>query len=479
VVKQPIEFGHKLALEDIAQSQPIRKFGQIIGFASQDIRCGEWVHVHNVSLGDLKLDYSIGSDVPAAPAPVEPRTFQGYRRATGRAATRNYVALISTVNCSATASKYVAQSIDPCILEKYENVDGIVPLVHKGGCAFEYDGFDHRQLARTLAGFANHPNIGAYLILGLGCETSQASFLTDNYNLVQLDIPGETPETLPLVMNIQEEGGVARTVDRALGVLNELLPEANRVQREPIPVSELIVANECGGSDANSGITANPAVGVASDRLVAHGATTMLAETPEIFGAELMLLRRAVTSEVAEKLIERIRWWEDYARKFGVEIDNNPSVGNKKGGLTTIYEKSLGAIAKGGSTALQAVYEYAEPVTESGLVVMDTPGFDPASVTGMVAGGANVVVFTTGRGSCFGCKPVPTIKVASNTPMYERMEADMDINAGRILDGSSVAEVGEEILEKIISVASGEPTKSEAQGIGDEEFCPWVSGPVL
>jgi altronate hydrolase len=261
--------------------------------------------------------------------------------------------------------------------------------------------------------------------------------------------------------------------------LNELLPEANRVQREPIPVSELIVANECGGSDANSGITANPAVGVASDRLVAHGATTMLAETPEIFGAEHMLTRRAVTPEIGEKLIDRIRWWEDYAHKFGVEIDNNPSVGNKKGGLTTIYEKSLGAIAKGGSTALKAVYEYAEPVKESGLVVMDTPGFDPASVTGMVAGGANIVVFTTGRGSCFGCKPVPTIKVASNTPMYERMEADMDINAGRILDGASVAEVGEEILEKIISVASGAQTKSEAQGIGDEEFCPWVSGPVL
>ncbi|MEO1998273.1 MAG: altronate dehydratase family protein [Planctomycetaceae bacterium] len=479
VVRQTIEFGHKLALEDLPESQPVRKFGQVIGFASQDIRRGDWVHVHNVCLGQLKLDYSFGSDVPAAPAPVPHRTFQGYRRVTGRAATRNYVAVISTVNCSATASKYVAQGIDPRILEKYENVDGIVPLVHKGGCAFAYDGFDHRQLARTLAGFANHPNIGAYLILGLGCETSQAGFLTDSYNLVQLDVPGESAEPLPLVMNIQEEGGVARTVDRAIGVLNELLPEANRVQREPIPVAELIVANECGGSDANSGITANPAVGVASDRLVAHGATTMLAETPEIYGAEHMLTRRAVTPEVGEKLIDRIRWWEDYAHKFGVEIDNNPSVGNKKGGLTTIYEKSLGAIAKGGSTALKAVYEYAEPVTESGLVVMDTPGFDPASVTGMVAGGANIVVFTTGRGSCFGCKPVPTIKVASNTPMYERMEADMDINAGRILDGASVAEVGEEILEKIISVASGAQTKSEAQGIGDEEFCPWVSGPVL
>ena len=343
----------------------------------------------------------------------------------------------------------------------------------------QYDGDDHRQLARTLAGFAKHPNIGAYLVLGLGCETAQGSFLVDNHRLVQLDVPGQETEPLPLIMNIQDYGGVAKTVRRATEVLKDLLPEANRVERVPIPVSELILGTECGGSDGNSGVTANPAVGVASDLLVAHGGTTILGETPEIYGGEHILTRRAKTREIGAKLIERIAWWKQYAAMFGVEIDNNPSIGNKKGGLTTIYEKSLGAIAKGGSTALKAVYQYAEAVTERGFVIMDTPGFDAASVTGFVAGGANIVVFTTGRGSCFGCKPVPTIKIASNTPMYERIIDDMDINAGRILDGASVQEVGKEIFEKIISVANGEKTKSEKQGIGEEEFCPWSIGPVL
>lgn len=296
---------------------------------------------------------------------------------------------------------------------------------------------------------------------------------------MQLDIGQPKDEKLPVMMNIQEQGGVAKTVDYAIGVLKELLPQANDVTRTAVPVSEIILGTECGGSDGNSGVTANPAVGYTSDLLVAMGATSILAEVPEMFGAEHMLVRRAVSEQVGKKLIERIHWWEDYARMFGVQIDNNPSVGNKKGGLTTIYEKSLGAVAKGGTTALRAVYEYAEKVTEKGFVIMDTPGFDPASVTGMIAGGANMIVFTTGRGSCFGCKPVPTIKIATNTPMYNKMQDDMDINAGRILDGATVEEVGEEILEKIISVAGGEKTKSEAQGIGDEEFCPWVSGPVL
>jgi altronate hydrolase len=343
----------------------------------------------------------------------------------------------------------------------------------------QYWGEDHQQLSRTLAGFARHPNIGAYLVLGLGCETGQASFLANNYGLTQLQVPGREDQPLPLILNIQDVGGVAKTVDRAVGILKEMLPEANRVERVPIPVSEIILGTNCGGSDGYSGATANPALGFASDLLVAHGGTTILAETPEIHGGEHLLTRRAVSRSVGEKLVERIEWWRHYTGMFGVQIDNNPSVGNKQGGLTTIYEKSLGAIAKAGTTALREVYRYAEPVTEKGLVVMDTPGFDPASVTGLIAGGANMVVFTTGRGSCFGCKPVPSIKVATNTPMYERMIDDMDINAGRIIDGASLEEVGREIFEKIIAVAGGEPTKSESQGIGDEEFCPWSIGPVL
>ncbi len=474
-----IELGHKVASRSICSGEPIRKYGQVIGFAIEPIQPGEWVHVHNVEPGNLDLDYAFSADIPASPDPVTGRTFRGYRRSDGRVGTRNYLGIVSTVNCSATASKYVARAFDEGLLEDFPNIDGVVPLVHQGGCAMKFGGDDHQQLARTLAGFARHPNIGGYLVLGLGCETGQGSFLVDNHGLVQLEVPGASSEPIPLVMNIQDEGGLRKTVDRAVGVLKEMLPEINAVERTEIPVSELILGTECGGSDGNSGVTANPAVGVASDLLVAAGATSILGETPEIYGGEHLLTRRASSPEVGRKLVALIDWWKDYAGKFGAEINNNPSVGNKTGGLTTIYEKSLGAIAKGGSTALQEVYRYAEPVTAKGLVVMDTPGFDPASITGMVAGGANVLVFTTGRGSCFGCKPVPCIKISSNSPMFDRMSDDMDINAGRILEGASVEEVGEEIFDEIVEVASGKPTKSEAQGIGEEEFCPWAIGPVL
>jgi altronate hydrolase len=477
--REAIGIGHKVAIRPIPAGAPVRKFGQVIGFADQDIAPGEWVHTHNVTLGDLELDYAFASETPPDPTPIANRTFPGYRRSDGHAATRNYIGIVSMVNCSATASKYVAARFDDAMLADYPNIDGVIPLVHRGGCAIEYGGEDHLQLNRVLAGFATHPNIAAYVILGLGCETAQGSFLANEHGLVQLDLPGAGQQALPLVVNIQDEGGIAKTVVRVVSVLKDMLPEVNRVERVPIPVSELILGTECGGSDGNSGVTANPAVGIATDLLVAHGGTSILGETPEIYGAEHMLTRRAINREVGEKLIERIRWWEEYTGKFGVQINNNPSVGNKQGGLTTIYEKSLGAIAKGGSTALKQVYRYAEAVTEKGFVIMDTPGFDSASVTGMIAGGANVVVFTTGRGSCFGCKPVPTIKIASNTPMYERMIDDMDINAGSVLDGVSVEAVGEEILEKIIAVAGGEKTKSEVQGIGEEEFTPWSIGPVL
>ncbi|MDX1970454.1 MAG: altronate dehydratase family protein [Planctomycetaceae bacterium] len=475
---EAIDMGHKVAIRPIESGGKIRKFGQTIGYARTAIPVGSWVHTHNVDAGELSLDYAFCSEIPDPPTPITGRTFQGYRRADGRAATRNYIGIISTVNCSATTSKYVAQNFDRAILEQFPNVDGVIPLVHKGGCAMQYGGEDHQQLVRTLAGFARHPNIAAYVVIGLGCETSQASFLMENGGLVQLG-GVEAPESLrPLVMNIQDQGGVAKTVARMTGALKEMLPEVNKARREPIPVSEIILGVECGGSDGNSGVTANPALGYCSDLLVAHGGTSCLSETPEIYGGEHLLTRRAVRPEVGEALVERIRWWIDYTALFGQRIDINPSVGNKKGGLTTIYEKSLGAIAKGGTTALTAVYKYSEQIREKGLVIMDTPGYDPASVTGIVAGGCNVVCFTTGRGSCFGCKPVPSIKIATNTPMYERMIDDMDINAGTILEGATIEEVGREIFEDVIAVASGKPTKSEAQGIGDEEFHPWTWGPI-
>ncbi|MDP1796035.1 MAG: altronate dehydratase family protein [Planctomycetaceae bacterium] len=475
---ETIEMGHKVALRPIAKGQPIRKFGQTIGYATKDIPAGGWIHTHNVEAGMLSLDYAFCSEIPAPPTPITGRTFQGYRRHDGRAATRNYIGIVSTVNCSAHTSKLVAQKFNAELLEAFPNVDGVVPLTHKGGCAMQYGGKDHQQLTRTLAGFAKHPNIGAYIVIGLGCETAQASFLMDNGGLVQLNEKKDVFGNGPLVMNIQEQGGVAKTVARATDMIREMLPEANKAQRVPIPVSEIILGVECGGSDGNSGTTANPALGYCSDLLVAHGGTSVLSETPEIYGGEHLLTRRAINRQVADKLLERIKWWVDYTAMFGERIDINPSVGNKKGGLTTIYEKSLGAIAKGGTTALRAVYEYSEPITEKGFVIMDTPGYDPASVTGIVAGGCNVVCFTTGRGSVFGCKPVPTMKLATNTPMYNRMIDDMDINAGTILDGATIEQVGREIFEEVIAVASGKPTKSEAQGIGDEEFYPWTWGPV-
>jgi altronate hydrolase len=395
-----------------------------------------------------------------------------------RYGTRNYIAIISTVNCSASTSKYVADRIRQLdILKNFPNVDGIVPIIHKHGCAMAYGGDDHKQLDRTLAGFARHPNVAAYIVIGLGCETGQAVHLIENehLDLIQLN----TTKKKPLVLSIQECGGIGKTVEAGTKAVVDLLPLANEIRRVSISAKHIMLGTNCGGSDGNSGVTANPALGVASDLIVQQGGTTILGETPEIYGAEHLLTRRAVNRAVGEKLVERIKWWEWYTSAFGVEINNNPSVGNKEGGLTTIYEKSLGAVAKAGSTALVDVVHYAEPVTQKGFVVMDTPGYDPVSMTGIVAGGANVLVFTTGRGSVFGCKPAPSIKVATNTPLYNHMEGDMDINAGRILEGVPVETIGKEIFEKILSVASGEKTKSEINGVGEEEFAPWGIGPTL
>ncbi len=482
--------GHKIATAAIGSGEPVRKFGQLIGFAVEDIQPGEWVHSHNLANVDAHPDYEKCTAVPAPPTPIEGRTFRGYRRADGRVGTRNYIGIISTVNCSASVSKYIARRFDASLLRDFPNVDGVVAFTHDTGCGMPFGGLKHEMLNRVLGGIAKHPNIGAFLLIGLGCEQGAMGHLLREQNLITLD--NDTParklarrvseESVapPFVMSMQDIGGTSKTVEEGVRRLAEMLPRANDVKRVAIPASEIILATECGGSDGASGITANPAVGIASDRLVACGGTSILAETSEVYGAEHLLTRRARSPEVADKLIERIEWWKWYTGVFGAELDNNPSVGNKAGGLTTIAEKSLGAVAKAGSTALNEVYQYAEPVTAKGLVLMDTPGFDPASVTGMVAGGANVVVFTTGRGSCFGCKPVPSIKIATNTLMYERMEDDMDLDAGRIISaGASIEEIGQEIFEKILAVASGEKTKSEEHGIGDEEFVPWTVGPVL
>jgi altronate hydrolase len=480
----PVRMGHKFAVVPIAPGEAIRKYGQIIGFAGDTILPGAHVHTHNVVLGKFERDYAYAQDCPPPlPPAAEERTFLGYDRGADRPdhlryGTRNYIAIISTVNCSASTSKYVAERIRASgVLKQFPNVDGIVPIVHKHGCAMAYGGDDHKQLDRTLAGFAKHPNVVGYILIGLGCETGQAMHLIENEHLDLIQI--NSFKQKPVVLSIQESGGIGKTVEAGVQAVVDLLPKANDVRRVPISAKHIILGTNCGGSDGNSGVTANPALGVASDLIVQQGGTSILGETPEIYGAEHLLTRRAINRAVGEKLVERIHWWEWYTSIFKVEINNNPSVGNKEGGLTTIYEKSLGAIAKAGSTAMVDVVHYAEPVKSKGFVVMDTPGYDPVSMTGIVAGGANVLVFTTGRGSVFGCKPAPSIKVATNTPLYNHMLGDMDINAGKVLEGTSVEAVGREIFEKILAVASGEHTKSEINDVGEEEFAPWGIGPTL
>jgi altronate hydrolase len=472
-----VGLGHKIALKPIGKGEAVYKYGQIIGFASEEIPLGGHVHVHNVTAEHFARDYAFCRDCPPRPGPPEMiRHFRGYDRGGGRFGTRNYIAIISTVNCSASTSKYIAERFKATeLLKQYPNVDGVLPIVHKQGCAMQYDGPDHQQLDRTLAGFARHPNVAAYILVGLGCETGQALHLVENQGLIQLD--GSRKK--PVVLTIQECGGIGRTVEAGVQAIARLLPQVNEVRRVELGADKIILGTNCGGSDGNSGVTANPALGVASDLLIQQGGTSIIGETPEIYGAEHLLTRRAVSRDVGEKLIERIKWWEWYTSIFGAEINNNPSPGNKEGGLTTIYEKSLGAIAKGGSTALVDVVGYAEPVKAKGFVVMDTPGYDPVSMTGIVAGGANVLVFTTGRGSVFGCKPAPSIKVATNTPMYQHMIDDMDINAGAVLEGTPVEKVGQQIFEEILEVASGKKTKSEISGVGEEEFAPWSIGPTL
>jgi len=483
-VREPIGLGHKVALRAIDAGEPIRKYGQIIGFATRPIAAGSWVHVQNVSVELFERDYAFASE-NAPPLPtIAPRTFQGYLRPDGQVGTRNYIAVISTVNCSASTSRYIAERFRGDDWRRdYPNVDGVFAVTHKGGCAIPFDGPDHKTLERVLAGFANHPNVAAYVIVGLGCEVSYAQHLVESHDLVTLGgartRSSEPNDSRPRVLNIQEQGGIAKTVEAAVAAVHQLLPEANTWKRTEQPVSKLKLAMECGGSDGNSGVTANPALGIAADLVVAQGGTAILGETPEIYGAEHLLTRRAVSREVGQKLVDRIRWWEDYTRLFGAEINNNPSPGNKAGGLTTIYEKSLGALAKAGSTPLVDVVEYADRVDSPGLVFMDTPGYDPPCTTGLVAGGANVLVFTTGRGSVLGLKPTPCIKVATNTPVYDRMIDDMDLNAGTILEGESVESVGRRLFDLIVETASGVKTKSEQQGVGEEEFAPWHIGPTL
>lgn len=467
-----LPLGHKIALKPIAQGSPVLKYGQSIGVARRAIQAGEHVHVHNLEmdLAEREHEFATVRHIPSVPDGPRP-TFRGYKRANGKVGTRNYIGIVTSVNCSASTAKMIANQFHAAALEKYPNVDGVMPLTHTSGCGLVTDSEGARQLERTLRGYAEHPNFAGILVLGLGCEMLTVDSFLKNLRL--------SSDTVIHNLTIQESGGVRASVRAGVEAINQMLPQVNQFEREECDVSELILGLNCGGSDGYSGITANPALGYASDLLVAYGGTSVLAETPEVFGAEHLLTRRAVNENVGRKLLERIAWWKDYASAGGGSLDNNPSPGNKAGGLTTILEKSLGAVAKGGQSDLSEVYLYAEPIVTRGFCFMDTPGYDPVSVTGLIAGGSTIICFTTGRGSVLGAKPSPSIKIATNTPLYERQAEDIDLNAGRIVDGTATLEqVGQEIFELILHVASGEKSVSEELDLGQDEFVPWQLGTV-
>ncbi len=476
--RDPIPAGHKLATRTIPRDQAVHRYGQIIGFASREIQAGQHVHLHNCELRDFARDYAFGALATPTAFIDPPAIFQGIVRADGRVATRNYIGILTSVNCSATVARFVADAFrrNPFsgdgLLAGFPHVDGVVALTHKTGCGMASEGPGIDILRRTIAGYARHPNFAAVLVIGLGCEANQVSHLVAAERLVV----GDKLQT----MTIQETGGTTKTVQRAVAQVRELLADANNVTRQPVPASHLTVGLQCGGSDGLSGITANPALGAASDLLVRNGGSVILSETPEAYGAEHLLTRRAASRDIGAKLVELIEWWKAYAAKNGETMDSNPSPGNKAGGITTILEKSLGAAAKAGSTNLVQVLRYAEAVTARGFVFMDTPGYDPVSATGQVAGGANLVCFTTGRGSVFGCVPAPSLKLATNTSLYQRMTDDMDVNCGGIADGvENVQECGRRIFDLILATASGSKTKSEALGFGEAEFAPWQLGAVM
>jgi altronate hydrolase len=466
--------GHKIASRGLESGVPVRRYGQIIGFTTRAIRAGEHVHVHNLAIGEFTRDYAYCSEARPIDHASPTASFRGIRREDGRIGTRNFIGILTSVNCSATVARAIAdrfrRDIYPEALAGYDNVDGIVALTHGAGCAIDSEGEGLAILRRTLMGYARHPNFAAILIIGLGCETNQIEGL-----LTEAVRQGERVRAFA----IQDHGGTARTIAHGIEQIRQLLPLANAVQRESVPASRLIVGLQCGGSDGYSGISANPVLGVAVDELIRNGGTAILSETPEIYGAEHLLTRRAITPEVGRKLVSRIEWWKSYCARNGASMDNNPSSGNKLGGLTTVLEKSLGGIAKAGSSSLMEVYEYAQPVEKSGLVFMDTPGYDPISATGQVAGGANLICFTTGRGSAYGCAPTPSIKLATNTALMLRQSDDMDFNCGEVLDGTAdVDQLGARLFNLMLETASGRRSRSEVHGYGQNEFVPWQLGVI-
>jgi altronate hydrolase len=466
-----VPMGHKIATVALRKGDPVLKYNTVIGYAGEDVAPGAWMHTHNVLMDEVQKDYAFGRDYkPTEYLPPEQRaTFLGIKRPDGSVATRNYIGVFITVNCSATVARKIANYFDEERLEDYPNVDGVVPFVHEQGCGMEMTGEPMDLLRRTLAGYIRHPNMAGALVVALGCERNNLAQFFQEQSLAS----GKMLKAITM----QEAGGTKAAIDMGKAAIREMLTEADKVQREPCSAEHISIGLQCGGSDGFSGLSANPALGKAMDILVKNGGTAILSETPELYGVEHTLTSRAQTPEVGKTFVDRINWWLDYNEGRDTQINGRVSPGNNAGGIANIIEKALGGAKKGGSSGVMGVYEYAQPVTEKGLVIMDTPGFDPVSATGQIAGGANLVCFTTGRGSCFGSYPSPTIKLASNTPMYERMIGDMDINCGPVIDGEkTLDQMGEEIFAEILAVASGKHSKSEALGVGEDEFAPWPIG---
>lgn len=465
----PIAAGHKFALAPLTKGCRVIKLGHAIGIASTDIAAGDHVHTHNLAFAGHADRSNMGTELvqPAAHDAV----FKGFRRTDGRVGTRNAIAILTSVNCSATVAKRIAAHFTPEQLAPYPNVDGVVAFSHMSGCGMAKSGRGIDNLRRTIAGYASHPNFAAVLIVGLGCEVNQIDALLESAELV--------PNDRLQILGIQDAGGTVAAIQSGIAKVEAMLPTANACRRERVSAANLTIGLQCGASDGYSALTANPALGAAADRIVGAGGKVILSETPEIFGAEDLLLRRAATPAVAQALVDRLTWWEDYAAREGADLDNNPSPGNKAGGITTILEKSLGAVAKAGSSPLAAIVDYAQTVTTPGLTFMDSPGYDPCSATGQIAAGANLVLFTTGRGSVFGSGPIPTIKLASNAQLAQAMSDDIDVDCSPILDGTDIAVMGDVVFQTILDIASGHQSASERHGIGENEWVPWVPGAMF
>jgi altronate hydrolase len=466
VARDAIPAGHKLAVAAIQPGEIVLRYGQPIGRASQPIAPGGHVHTHNLAFEALDRVYEFPSAELPLPEPRHTPWFLGYVRQDGRVGTRNYIAVVAASNCSAHAAERVAQSYAGVALPP--NVDGVVAFPHPDGCGHAA-GPDLDQLRRTVGGLLAHPNVSAAVIVGLGCEDNQIAHYLDS---------AARPASRLAGLTLQSSGGTPGAIQAARREIARFLEQAASERRAPAPLARIVLGLNCGGSDSLSGITANPALGHCCDLLVAAGATCVLAETPEIFGAEHLLVKRSRNRQVAEKLLACIQDYKHYLSRFEATFDDNPSPGNKAGGVTNILEKSLGAVAKGGASPLIDVYRYADPVTAPGLVFMDTPGYDPVSLSGLAAGGCNLIAFTTGRGSAIGFPTVPVVKIASNSGTYRRMTENMDLNAGAIADGGkTVEQMGREIFDLILEVASGRRTCAER--LGHREFVPWRIGPVV